>query len=283
MAAKSPTPADIQIEKLLLDEGNPRFAKPLPQDEMLAKLAAASQTVKLATHITAHGLNPLERLAVVPSAEKSGRFVTAEGNRRLAALKLLTNPHLAGTEKAIGRFRQLAKEAVVPVPTRVPCIVFQAADAAREWIIVKHVGELEGAGTVRWDAIQRGRFNLRSGRPEQYAAAYQFLDEAVANDWIAEDDANSVNVSSLARVLKDKGVQRVLHGETTEDGVAFNLADDGRRRLARRLVRDWRQKSGLTVEEIYTKEKRLAYAERVHADLHLKESDVAPKDAPAEE
>ncbi len=85
---------EVDIENLLLDELNPRFGKPLSQDDMLARFAADTKTQKLATHIAAHGTNPLDIPAVV-AAPKRGRYVMKEGNRRLSALKLLNNPHLS--------------------------------------------------------------------------------------------------------------------------------------------------------------------------------------------
>lgn len=197
---------EIDIEKLLLDEANPRFGKPLSQDDMLARFATDPKTQKLAAHIAANGVNPLDIPAVVASS-KPGRYLMKEGNRRLAALKLLNNQHLAIEDRLVSRYRTIAKSAKKSVvPRSLQCIVFARAEDAEEWMLIKHGGQIDGAGTVGWDSIQKGRFNLRSGRTEQYAATIGFLDEAVENQWIAEDEANDVNVSSLARILNDKQV-----------------------------------------------------------------------------
>jgi hypothetical protein len=154
-------------------------------------------------------------------------------------------------------------------------MLFTRPEEANEWVLIKHGGQMEGAGTVEWDGIQRGRFNLRSGRAEQYAAAIGFLDEAVENEWIGEDDANDVNISSLARVLNDKHVQRDLRITVENGQVTLGLANDGPERLAKRLVSDWRKESGLKVEEIYDQDKRRAYANRLRADLDLEDDSGA--------
>ncbi len=268
MATKT---VEVEIEKLLLDEANPRFGKPLSQDDMLARLAADSKTQKLATHIAANGVNPLD-IPAVTSATKPGRYVMREGNRRLAALKLLTNPHLATEDRLVSRYRTIAKAAKKSaIPQRLLCMQFTRPQEADEWVLIKHGGQMEGAGTVEWDGIQRGRFNIRSGRAEQYAAAIGFLDEAVENEWISADDANDVNISSLARVLNDKQVQRDLRIKVDNGQVTLGLAKDGPERLAKRLVSDWRKDSGLKVEEIYDQDKRRVYANRLRADLDLED------------
>lgn len=273
MADRKSQSTTIGLERLVLDEQNPRLAKPLPQDEVLGQFAKSPKTLKLAEHLAQHGISPLDTIAVVPGV-KPGRYVVKEGNRRVAALRLLSNPHLAGEDRLTSRYRKLAKDAAVPVAKDVTCIVFNGPDEVNEWILVKHSGEMGGAGTVAWDAMQRGRFNLRNKRPDQYATAYRFLDTAVAQEWISEDEANDVNVSSLTRVLKDRDVQQALMAETADDnGVTFRLAGDGPRRLAKRLVQDWRREGGLTVQKIYTKTARREYADRLKADLNLEESD----------
>lgn len=91
-----------------------------------------------------------------------------------------------------------------------------------------------------------------------------------------------MNVSSLTRVLKDRDVQRILHGKAGPDGVVFRLAGDGGKRLARRLVADWSKEGGLRVEAIYKKEKRRQYAEGLQAGLNLREDRSATHEAPSE-
>ena len=267
----APKTTEVEIEKLLLDEANPRFGKPLSQDDMLARFAGDSRTQKLAAHIAANGVNPLDIPAIV-AGPKPGRYVMKEGNRRLAAIKLLTNPHLGTEDRIVSRYRALAKSAKKSaVPKKLLCMLFPQASDSEEWMLIKHGGQIEGAGTVGWDGIQRGRFNIRSGRTEQYSAAIGFLDEAIENQWITEDDANDVNISSLARVLNDKHVQRDLNLKVDKGQVSVHLKKDGPERLARRLVTDWRKDSGLKVEEIYDQDKRKTYANRLRAELDLED------------
>ena len=271
MAVKRPYAATIKIENLLLDERNPRLPKPLPQDEALLKFAAQPKTIKLAEHLTKNGPNPLDIIGVI-TADKRGRYIVKEGNRRVAALRLLKNPHLAGSDRLTSKYRTLAKDATVKIDGDVPVVVFPDEKSVNEWIVVKHSGELGGAGTVPWDAMEKARFNMRAGNPDQYASAYLFLDNAVAQDWITEDEANNVNVSNLARVLKDTGVQEVLNAaDSPTSGIEFRLAGEGPKKLAKRLAQDWRR-DALTVERIYKSKDRRDYAETLKNELTLEPS-----------
>jgi hypothetical protein len=109
MAAKRPYAETIKIENRILDEQNPRLPKPLLQDEALLKFAGQAKTLKLAEHLSKHGPNPLDIVGVIP-ADKRGRFIMKGGNRKVAALRLLKNPHLAGHDRLTGRYRKLAKD-----------------------------------------------------------------------------------------------------------------------------------------------------------------------------
>jgi hypothetical protein len=250
---------------------------------MIAHFAASPKTLKLAAHIAAHGVSPIDLPAVSPSPQKPNRYVVKEGNRRLAALKLPGNPYLAGQENLVERYRKIVQTATSAIPSRIRCAVFGDASSADEWMSIRHTGANEGAGLVEWDTMQRGRFNMRSGRSEQHATAFRYLDDAVSQEWITEEEANNVNLTSLTRVLKDKDVQRIFHAKAGPDGVAFRLAGDGPKRLSRRLVEDWRSDGGMKVEAIYDKRKRRDYAERLKAALDLKEGPLVTDEVPSDE
>lgn len=51
-----------------------------------------TKLVRLAESIVEHGLSPIEKLMVLEVSAKPKRYVALEGNRRVAALRLLTNP-----------------------------------------------------------------------------------------------------------------------------------------------------------------------------------------------
>ena len=51
-----------------------------------------TKLANLAESIAEEGLNPMDRLLVIKSIQRAGRYMVLEGNRRAAALKILRNP-----------------------------------------------------------------------------------------------------------------------------------------------------------------------------------------------
>lgn len=58
------------------------------------------QVLGLAKHIAKHGLNPMERIALIPHPNLPKLFIALEGNRRVCALKLLRDPMRGPDSKA---------------------------------------------------------------------------------------------------------------------------------------------------------------------------------------
>src|ERR1022692_4208517 len=85
----------LEIADLLLDLENPRITKAGGQNDALQKIID-DQDVKLValaeSIVEEEGLNPMDRLLVIKSSGAKGKYVVIEGNRRLAAIKILHSP-----------------------------------------------------------------------------------------------------------------------------------------------------------------------------------------------
>jgi hypothetical protein len=87
----------IPIEELHFDRHNPRLAEygietATPEKEILKVLWEAMDVLELVQSISASGFFPHEALII---AEENGKKIVIEGNRRLAAVKMLLNPSVA--------------------------------------------------------------------------------------------------------------------------------------------------------------------------------------------
>src|ERR1700746_1183959 len=84
----------LKIADFVLDHDNPRISHADGQQDALQKIVRGQKAklVKLAESIVDHGLNPMDRLLVLRLNQKPERFISLEGNRRVAVFKLLTNP-----------------------------------------------------------------------------------------------------------------------------------------------------------------------------------------------
>lgn len=154
----------VEVDALLLDLENPRISKAATQDDALQKILE-DQEGKLITLtqsiIEDGGLNPMDRLLVIPSGQ-SGKFTVIEGNRRVAALRILRDPSvLERIEVRPNIQRRLAtlarsfdKDSVASLD------VFELPDRAdaATWIMQRHTGENDGAGIVAWNGVARARF-----------------------------------------------------------------------------------------------------------------------------
>src|ERR1051326_2797326 len=89
----------LSIDSLLLDSDNPRIGNADSQRDALQKVVddQEDKLYELAEHIAEEGLSPIERLLVLREAPNSQRYVSLEGNRRTAALKILVNPNILGS------------------------------------------------------------------------------------------------------------------------------------------------------------------------------------------
>jgi ParB-like chromosome segregation protein Spo0J len=93
----------LKIDDLVLDTDNPRITHAAGQQEALQKVVREQKgkLVRLAESIVERGLSPIEKLMVMEVSPKPKRFIPLEGNRRVTALRLLTNPAaLTGLEMA---------------------------------------------------------------------------------------------------------------------------------------------------------------------------------------
>lgn len=143
--------ASVSIDEIGLDPENPRLPSLLKRDEksMLEYIARTSSITELMTAIGQHGYFPGEPLIVIPSGVKKPKYIVAEGNRRLTALKLLSNPELMPKSAAI---KTTAEEAAEK-PTTVPCILFDSRAGVINYLGYRHI-----TGIKQWEPLAKARY-----------------------------------------------------------------------------------------------------------------------------
>lgn len=152
MAPKFNAPIEVDVDKLLLDQQNPRIPREkqsLTQDELTAFVADEYFSLAIAKSITAHQYFPSEPLIAIP-ATKPGYFIVVEGNRRLAALKLLLNPDLRARLADRKEWDTLPLE---NVPKKVPVVKVQGRRDVAPIIGYRHI-----SGIQPWDAHAKARY-----------------------------------------------------------------------------------------------------------------------------
>ena len=143
---------EVEVAKLHFDDHNPRFTpdkRPNDNTEgaVVEKLASTADLSELVQSIATSGYINIEPLIVVVREEK---LVVLEGNRRLAAIKCLTNARLAECAKIdVPAFDTSIADTLEKV------LVYRVANEAdaRPLIGFKHINGPQG-----WDAYAKAQF-----------------------------------------------------------------------------------------------------------------------------
>ncbi|MGW4324215.1 hypothetical protein ACWEMW_34335 [Streptomyces sp. NPDC004684] len=258
--------ASMHVASLTLDDNNPRHAKQTASDaESIAALLekGPEKLLRLARDIIQHGVNPTELVVVMTDGDRN---VVLEGNRRVAALKLLHNPKLAPTEKLQRQIAAIAKRG--EIPRRVICVVAESRLQAEHWIKIRHTGENGGIGVVRWSTSEASRFGGRSTPTEK---ARLFTD--AVSDWFPEDLELQVNIQSvqegritnLGRMIADPTVRNRLGVSFDGDVVLSNFPKEKIHPILTRIFADFA--GPVSVDQIKTKRQREKYLEQVEEIL----------------
>ena len=155
----------LNIGTLEFDKQNPRLPtrvrKSKKESDIIEYLATKTGIEDLMISIGENGFFPGEAIVVTPA--EGDKYTVLEGNRRLAALKLLQDPDLAGNRRSITR----ASEDKKNKPTDIPAYIVNSRDDALQYLGFRHI-----SGVQRWDPLAKARylkllFKQASGEPEK--------------------------------------------------------------------------------------------------------------------
>jgi hypothetical protein len=143
----------VQVTSLLLDSENPRIPptpKPMEQRELIAELVQHDKVIELAKDISNDGYSPVESLIVL---RQGGKSIVLEGNRRVAALKLLLSPDTAPTE-VLRQVRAFAANFDANSIKTVRALFAPSREAAAPLIMQKHTR----SQVEQWEPVMKARF-----------------------------------------------------------------------------------------------------------------------------
>lgn len=143
----------LPVASLHFDRNNPRFPPKVaqgPLEDLMQRFVRDERLMEIIESIGNHGFFPGEPLLVVPDGDD---YRVVEGNRRLAALKLLVRE----LEPPIGRTSiEEAVEAANFRPKKVPCLVFDDENEILRYLGFRHI-----TGIKAWSALQKARYAER--------------------------------------------------------------------------------------------------------------------------
>lgn len=216
----------VSLEELLLDLNNPRFVPRENQREALVNFATdrKSKLPALAKDILARGLNPSEML-IVEKLPEDNAYLVLEGNRRVAAMKLLSSADLVvslGLPKGIEKsFLALQNQDNSNLPHDISCTVMTRAEA-RPWIEMKHTGENAGRGIVKWDGPQTQRF--RGSSP-----SLELIDLLASRGYLGADTLSKqprMPITTVGRILGNPKARALLGADVKKGQLVIDPNDD---------------------------------------------------------
>lgn len=261
---------ELNLDELDLDLDNPRFAGLSSQRDALEKIVVSqgAKLVNLAEDIVVNGMSPAHRMLVMKLKGKGATgYKVMDGNRRLAALRILANPSVLEGMKGVGdltaqRLRKLAKEFQVDQVQPIDVFVCKSEDEARHWIEAIHTGENDGRGVVGWDGIATARYRGKN-------ASLKVLDFIKAAGKLTSDELGLLErfpITNLDRLLGTPDIRELL-GLTLEGGdLMSDLPQAELLRPLKRIIGDLSSKK-ITVAKLKGKEDRVAYVESLGSDL----------------
>ena len=193
----------VPTDQLDFDPSNPRLVEDgtkNPTDlEIIASLADISDLAEVVESIALNGYIDIEPII----AQKVGsRWRVLEGNRRLAAIRILQEPSLA---KGTGITPPKISAENLKTLKEVTVYAVSGPDQAREYIGFKHIN-----GPHKWEALAKARF---------------------AADWYKKEKSRGVTIDMIARRLGDghDTVVRLVNGmfvlDQARDAKLFDLKD----------------------------------------------------------
>jgi hypothetical protein len=146
----------IRTELLKFDDENPRFYRlndASSVDAVVAEMLDDESVQDLMLSIGSKGYFQGEPLLV--AAVGDGTYVVIEGNRRLAATKLL-NGELQPPDRRSALVAQLRAGATVAAPTELPCLVYAERKQVLRYLGYRHI-----TGVKQWDSLSKAKYLLQ--------------------------------------------------------------------------------------------------------------------------
>jgi len=255
----------LKLSNLYLDLKNPRYEEQRSQNVALNTIATdqKEKLLVLLRDIIQNGLNPSDIPIVMPDMDRVNGYIVLEGNRRIAALKLFKKPAILTNASLRQKYSKLYEKHKDDIVKSIECLIVDSRDEASLWIERKHEGEMNGAGTVRWDNVQKGRFLAnKTGKDTKVVQLIDFMRAATEGDEEFAVLLQKMSATNLERFISTPDVRSSLgleysHGEYSSR-YEWNEVLKGLMSIVRRFAQD-----DFNVNIIYHQKDRLKYISEI--------------------
>jgi len=268
---------EVLIDNIFLDHENPRIRSADGEPECIARLLRKEEQMRnLIESIASEGLSTMP-IIISPSLEEKGKWIVRDGNRRIAALKLLKNPEKCPDEHLRLKIKAIKYANRDNIIASVDCLSSDNEDAIVSEMLARHLGEMGGIGQVTWSAYLRTVYILnnkgnttRKKLPVDYKRAGQYLLWAEGQGIFIEDNFPITNVD---RFFNSENVA-LLGLRIDNDKLVPTLSEDKVRNMASKVISDFA--AGKNVSDVFTDKLAKAYIAEVRKTVGIID-DAAPK------
>lgn len=269
--------AVVDLDLLIPDAENPRI--PLQEstlDTILALVAEDSDSLYMLAKdiVEQKGTSPSELLNVT---RFGGSFIVKEGNRRIAARRLLRNPeqlrgHVSKAE--LERWRRLAGSGDAQgLATDVLVVIGEDHDA---WIDRRHLGPQGGVGVQQWRPQAKARREERSrGTKDRTLSLLDGLKSAHPARFGQLDPPNRT-FTTFERVVESSIASAHIGVDVDESGNVQLLHGERSLRLLEEILKDLRKlgTEKLTSRKIHDKDAIAQYLDEIDSRVEIGTNDA---------
>lgn len=217
---------DIEIKNLSLWDENARFPDKYfnkPEEELISYFLAKKnfKIKELAEAIVKDfDLPQIEKVIIY---EYGGRLIVLEGNRRLIAYKLLSNPNLTSDSSLKDFFNRLKGRIDIDDNLLLECLVTENIEQGLRYIDRKHAN---GNYEIGWGDTERAHYNARRGNAKKNElfkiAIAKIIKELDIPEEMKEEVLGHGNVTNFYRIIESSPAW---------DLFGFELEDNGNLRI----------------------------------------------------
>ena len=206
----------ISLNKLIFDPQNPRLPKNIDSnndEEIIKYMLRDASLLELMRSITEIDYSHSEPLLIVPN-KKNDNYIVVEGNRRLAALKLLSEPTLATVRiKSVNDIVDTKKH----TPSLIPCILHKKREDILDYLGYRHI-----TGVKSWGSLEKARYVEQLLKKHKIQGTTEDKNRILANMIGSRADhvGRLLSTLKLYEFANDKAYFEV---ETSEKDIDFSI------------------------------------------------------------
>lgn len=211
----------LKISELVNYYENPRHAIGSSEEDTLKKLFEAvgiQYMLNLAEDVQKNGLLGNQQVVVVYS-DAIDRYVVYEGNRRVAAIKLLLNPDSFGflDRATIEKAKKISQQG--EIPNVINCYITNEQEA---FFIMErlHSGEDKGRGTKQWTSREKEAFKVRQSHEKNLSYLIDFYIKKFFDGF---DITTILPFTTIQRIFNNREVKKEIGLDITDES-SFTIA-----------------------------------------------------------